>query len=199
MDPPGEDRPLIVVRSKYELNGRYQEYITSFYADRMRIGYKDHKPTEIDYNEISRIAKRKECLRIDFRKGGSIEVPCDDGAKREIFRIFKMKKLGINWLNMKNITGIVLVEFADLNFLVPLFNNSFGSFREKVIKRIGGHFFPMQSMEFVTLDDYDEFAFYVKRGERLVVLENDEDLACALFYFERRLEVLIRHIPKDGG
>jgi hypothetical protein len=197
MDPPREDKPLIVVRSKYEFKDRYQEYTTSFYTDRLKIEHKDHRPTEIDYSEISRIAKRKEHVRIDFKKGGFINVPCDDGARKEIFRIFKMKKLGINWLNMRDITGMVVIEFADLNFLIPLFNNSFGCFREKVIKRIGGHFFPMQSMEFVSLDDYDEFSFFVRKGNRLIVLENDEDLACALFYFDRKLEVLIKHVARN--
>ncbi|KAG5860378.1 hypothetical protein KMI_01g00100 [Encephalitozoon hellem] len=186
---------LVSIQSKYKFRAKTLEYSTSFYPDRFTILYKDRKAGEILYENILRVEKNREGLRFGLKNGSWMKIPCTPEEKKKIFRIFKAKRLG-GILSENDIVGLALVEFADLKFLVPLGNACFADFKKNVIRRIGGHFLPSQSLDFVSLDHYNEFSLYIKDKDSLVAFENDDDLLCSLLYFEKKLNVVVKHAPK---
>lgn len=192
-----EDDALVRMTGRYEFMDKVQEYTTCFYSDRLAVFCRDRRAGEVLYTDIQRVSRNREgvCLYLDG--GSSLKIPCGSGERRAVFRLFRLKRLGLACLNAKSIVGLAAVEFADLLFLVPLDSISFDEFKKKAIKRIGRHFFPAQNVDFVSLDHYDELSFYVRRGEALVVLDGDDDLASALLYFDKRLDVLIRHVARE--
>lgn len=186
---------LASIQSKYKFRAKTLEYSTTFYLDRFMILYKDRKAGEIPYENILRVEKNREGLKFGLKNGTWVKIPCTPDEKRKIFRIFKTKRLG-GILSESDIIGLALVEFADLRFLVPLGTTCFADFKKNVIRRIGGHFLPTQSLDFVSLDHYNEFSLYIKDKDFLVTFENDDDLLCSLLYFEKKLAVVVKHVPK---
>ncbi|CAD27171.1 hypothetical protein [Encephalitozoon cuniculi GB-M1] len=186
---------LASIQSRYKFRSKTLEYSTSFYPDRFVIFYKDRKAGEIPYESILRVEKNREGLKFGLKNGSRVKIPCTSDERRKVFRIFKAKRLG-SILNENDVIGLALVEFADLKFLVPLVSTSFTDLKKNVIRRIGGHFLPSQNLDFISLDHYDEFSLYIKDKDSLVTFENDDDLLCSLLYFEKKLTVVVKHVPK---
>lgn len=197
MNPEDHDEVVVRIESRYELNGKTLGYTTCFYPDRLVVLYKDRKVSEIPYKDIARVTKNRGGLTFSLEDGSCMKIPCMGEERREIFGIFRMKRMGIMRLSAENIVGAALVEFANLQFLVPLESSSFVEFKKRAIKRIGGYFFPSKDLDFVSLEHYDELAFYIRKGESFVILDSDDDLACAFVYFGKRLDVLVRKVVKE--
>ncbi|ADM12329.1 uncharacterized protein Eint_092030 [Encephalitozoon intestinalis ATCC 50506] len=188
---------LATIQGRYKFRSKTLDYSTSFYPDRFTILYKDRKVGEVSYENILRVEKNREGLKFGLRNGVWIKIPCASDDKRKIFRIFKAKKLG-GIMSQNDIMGLALVEFADLKFLVPLASMCFSDFKKSVIKKIGSHFLPSQSLDFVSLDHYNEFSLFIKDKDSLVIFENDDDLLCSLLYFEKKLDVVVKHVPRTS-
>lgn len=195
----GKDEEFLVrTVGRYDFKGKSLEYTTEFYPNRFVVLYKDRKMGEIPYKGILQVIKNRESLRFNLDDGSYMKIPCSEEEKRDIFRIFKMKRLGVTCLNSRSIIGLALVEFSNLQFLIPIDTTSFMDFKKKAIKRIGFHFFPSQNLDFVSLEHYDELGFYIRNGESSIMLENDDDLTCALLYFNKRLDVAVKQIAKES-
>lgn len=197
MSPETNGDALASTASRYKFRSKTLEYSTSFYSDRFVVLYKDRKAGEVLYESILRVEKNREGLSFSLKNGSCIRMPCAAEDRRKVFRIFKARRLG-GILAERDVVGLALVEFADLRFLVPLGSMSFVDFKKSVIRRIGGYFLPSQSLDFVSLDHYDEFSLHLRDKDSLVVFESDDDLMCGLMYFDKRLSVVVKHVPKES-
>ncbi|KAH9410769.1 hypothetical protein HK407_11g16630 [Ordospora pajunii] len=197
MHAEGIEGVLTSISSKYEFNSKVLEYSTHFCLDKFVIMHKDRLVGEVPYESILKIEKRKKGLKFQISGASCLRIPCESEKKNKIFQIFKNKRSG-TVLNKNDIVGVVFVQFADLRFLVPLEGPSFNIFKRSVIRRIGGHFLPSQSLEFVSLEHYNEFLLYILYNDEYVMLESDDDLACALLYFDKKLNIIVKHASNQA-
>ncbi|KAM0672724.1 hypothetical protein CWI42_110440 [Ordospora colligata] len=191
------DGVLTTIKSKYEFKSKVLEYSTHFCLDKFVVMHKDRLMGEIPYESILKIEKRKKGLKFEISGGSCLRIPCESEKKNKIFQMFKNKRSGAI-LNRNDIVGVAFVQFADLKFLVPLEGSSFNNFKRSVIRRIGGHFLPSQSLDFVSLEHYNEFVLYIIYNDAYVMLESDDDFVCALMYFDNKLNVIVKHASNQA-
>jgi len=95
---------------------------------------------------------------------------------------------------------VAKVELGAVNFLLKIdHNETFLSFKRKLIARIGRFAFPEKKVneKNIDLDEYKDFKFVIRHGESLYLLENDQDLEAGMILKDNILDVVVKK-EEDG-
>lgn len=87
-----------------------------------------------------------------------------------------------------------IIRFGDLKVFVDWDDTEgMDAFRRKAIHRLGKHFYPDKGISEASIDiqEYSEFLFYANYSGMHVLLESHNDLKAALFFLDKKLDVLI--------
>lgn len=178
---------LYTIDSYFEYKGSLELHTIYFYTSYLMINN-----DTIPYTKILKISKYKTGLRILTVEKDIFDIPCEQDLKRKIFEIFKCLHDNAEEVDIKNIIGTSILHFGEQSFIIYLKNSSYEDFRRRVFKRIAFHFYPKDRNQ-ILLEHFDEFKFFIKENNIKIFIENSSDLGSALFHFNFRLVVHIKH------
>lgn len=183
------DGPSLALTHSFAFRGRHNTYTIAFFSDNLAISTKNKEPELIPYSKIHRIRSCSDRLRIIFKDDEPIDIPCTITEIRQIRRLFKRSSS----FHPSKIRSTAFVEFGDACFFLRIDTNHFNEYKSAIIKRIARFFFPALDQEGISLDLFQKFLLKVRKGDRLVQIENSEDLDAALAYFDYKINILIEY------
>jgi hypothetical protein len=182
---------IYTIDSYFEYKGNLELHTIYFYTTYLVINN-----DTIPYTKILKVSKYKTGLRILTVDKDFFDIPCEQDLKRQIFGLFKCLNENAEQVDPKTIIGTAILHFGGHYFIVHMRNSSYEDFRRIVLKRIAFHFYPKERNQ-ILLEHFEEFRFFIKDQNIKIPLENSSDLGSALFHFNSRLVVHIKH-KKDN-
>lgn len=146
----------------------------------------------IPYSRIFKVSKDRQGFRILTIEKELFDIHCERDIKREIFDFFKCLNEKAEEVDPKNIIGTAVLQFGGHYFIVHIRNLSYEDFRSLVLKRIAFHFFSREKNQII-LKHFKKFRLFIKDNNFFIPLENSSDLVSALFHYNNRLVVHIKH------
>lgn len=184
------EEPKLSLTHSFVFGGKQSTYTISFYSDYLAIApLSGAAPEPIKYSSVYKIRSKGQRLRIIFRDGESLAVPCTISEMKKIKKLFKRSAE----FSPSKIEAVVFIEFADAGFFLRIDSNQYDAFRASIIRRIARHLYPALNHEEISLELFRKFVFRLKKGSRLVEIENSEDLDAALLYFDYKIDVVIAY------
>ncbi|WUR03029.1 uncharacterized protein VNE69_03241 [Vairimorpha necatrix] len=179
------EKYTFTTESYFEYKGVLDMYPIFFYTTYMLINN-----DTIQYSKVQKVSKYKTGLRILTTDRESFDIPCDQEIKRKIFGFFKCLNENTVSIDMNKVIGTAIIQFGESHFIVFMTSTSYEDFRKLVLKRIAFHFYPKDKHQ-IQIDHFEEFRFYIRESNIRIPLDNNSDLASALFHYNNRITVFI--------
>lgn len=183
-----KDEPLLILSHSFVFQEKKASYSVEFYKRHIIINEcKTSNSTKIKYSNLHKLKLRNNTLKIVLKNQNIIEIPCTISEINKIKRIFKEN---IHFVP-NNVAYAAFVEFGEISFFLKVFTNNFDTLRTEIIKRISKFFYPALDHEGISLDLFKNFVFHIRKANRLVLIENSQDLDAALLYFDYKIDIVI--------
>lgn len=184
------EEPKLSLTHSFVFEGKQSTYILSFYSDYLAIAPLSGTESDpIRYSSIYKIKSKGQKLKIMFRDSDPVTIPCTISEMKRIKKLFKKSVE----FNPSRIQAVVFIEFAEVGFFLRIDSNQYDLFRASIIRRIAKHLYPALNHEEISLELFKNFIFKLRKGNKLVDIENSEDLDAALLYFDYKLDVVISY------
>ncbi|KAI4290869.1 hypothetical protein PAPHI01_0143 [Pancytospora philotis] len=184
-----DDGPALALTHTFAFREKRATYTVSFYTDLLHIEADGEEPTRIRYADVHKIRSKGQTLKIYLKDGTTVEMPCTIGEIKCVQRIFRRSLR----FEPSAVRTLAFVEFGELCFFIKIGSNDFSAFKATVIKRIAKYFYPAFDDDGISLGLFRKFVLRIRKGARLVTIDNSEDLDSALTYFDYRVDIVIEY------
>ncbi|KAI5148503.1 hypothetical protein ENBRE01_0364 [Enteropsectra breve] len=186
----GKGEPVLELTHSFTYKDVLGAYRVAFHSRYLTItSIKKHAEEEtVKYEDIYKIKTRGSNLKIQFKAGGVIDIPCTIKEAKKIKTLFTNSSS----FTHVDIAAVVFVELGETSFYVKVKSTNFTKFKEAILRKIAQVLYPSLCHDNIDLkNDFDQFTFKIRHKECLAVLETSDDLEAALNYNDYKLDIVI--------
>lgn len=184
-----EEEPILYLIHNFTFKKNYATYSIEFFKRFLVItNVKTKDSTKIKYSKVYKFKLSSKSLKIILQTREKIKFPCTIAELKKMQKLFKKHMYFLP--NKKRY--VAFVEFGDRFFFIKIKSNEFYVLKTEIIKRIGNYFFPVvKPKEPISLKEYEKFTLRVRKDDKLVTIDNSQDLDAVLLYFNYKIDIVI--------